>query len=334
MRHVGAYCSRPRISLYPEGGCDCIRAPQPRCMKTFLLTLSLALLAGLTPALAAGAESSWGSEELWDLFRFGRLQAVKAAVVKNPKLINMHDPSNQMTVLHGAARFGTPDLILFFIQKGADVNAVEYNKFTPLHDASSGANAKMLIQHGADTTKKDAWGNTPLQKIAEDIYNHPKDPTYPDICAGMLEAGAKLDILSALYLGKRDDVKRMVAADPAILRDHENGLSLWHNNTPLGIAAQSGDKELVELFLKNGALVDGVTSLPMTGTMTPLTNALGAGHLDVAEVLLKAGASLNVTLGGNENPNLTLLQWADTQSNPQIKELIHRYAEARAKEKP
>ncbi|MCX7008711.1 MAG: ankyrin repeat domain-containing protein [Kiritimatiellaeota bacterium] len=150
----------------------------------------------------------------------------------------------------------------------------------------------------------------------------------------MLEAGAKLDILSALYLGKRDEVKLMVAADPAILREHEKGRNLWHNNTPLGIAAQDGDKELVELFLKNGAPVDGATSHPMTGSMTPLTNALGCKRLDVAELLLKAGASLDVVLGGNKDPRLTLLQWVDKQPDPQIKELVHRYAEKRTKENP
>lgn len=284
-------------------------------------------------SLPARAESSWDKGELWDLFRVGHLQTVKTAIIKNPKLINMHDPDNLMTPLHGAARFGTPELILFFIQKGADVNAVEYNAFTPLHDAATGANAKMLILNGADTTKKDAWGNTPLQKAAEDVYNRPKYTTH-DICDNMLEAGAKLDILSALYLGKRDEVKQMVAADPAILSENNKGINLWHNNTPLGIAAQSGDKELVELFLKSGVPVDGVTKRPMTGAMTPLTNALGCKHLDVAEILLKAGASLEVTFGGNQDPNLSLLQWVDKQPDPQIKELVHRYAEMRAKAPP
>ena len=186
--------------------------------------------------------------------RFGHLQTVKSAVIKNPKLVNMHDPADEMTPLHGAARFGTPDLILFFIQKGGDVNAVEYNKFTPLHDASIGANAKMLILHGADTTKKDAWGDTPLQKAAEDVFNHP-DKTYPDICAGMLEAGAKLDILSALYLGKRDEVKKMVADDPAILGRHEGANDLWHQQRPHSgnRHAQSGDQGTGGTVLKNSA---------------------------------------------------------------------------------
>ena len=294
--------------------------------------LFLILFAATAFALPGQAESSWEKGELWDLCRLGRLEAVKAAVEKNPELLNAHDPEGEMTPLHGAARFGTPELILLFIQKGADVNAVEYNAFTPLHDASSGANAKMLILHGADTTKRDTWGNTPLQKAAEDVFNRPKFSN-PEICTGMLEAGAKLDILSALYLGKRDEVKQLVAANPSIIRTNGKDVNLWHNNTPLGIAAESGDKELVELFLKSGSPVDGVTDRPMTGQMTPLTNALvRKKHLDVAEILLKAGASLEVIIGNNQGHNLTLLQWSAQQPDSEIKELVRRYAEIRIKE--
>lgn len=287
-------------------------------------TLFLVILSVSAFACPGRAESSWKKGELWDLFRLGRFEEVKAAIVKNPELITSHDPHNQMTALHGAARFGTPELILFLIQKGAKVNALEYNKFTPLHDASSGANAKMLILHGADTTKKDTWGNTPLQKAAEDVFNRPKFAN-SEICIGMLEAGAELDILSALYLGRRDEVKQMVAANPSILRTAAEH-NLWHNNTPLGIAAESGDKELVELFLENGAPVNGVTNHPMNRQMTPLTNALvRKRHLDVAEILLKAGASLDVAL----DHNLTVQQWSAQQPDPEIKELVRRYAEMR-----
>jgi ankyrin repeat protein len=188
--------------------------------------------------------------QFWDLFRTGHLKEAKALIVRNPKLINTHDSEGQMTPLHLAARFGTPELVLFLIEKGADVNALEYNNFTPLHDAATGEIAKVLIEHGADTAKKDAWGNTALQKAAEDAFMHPDDHGKAEICAGMLEAGAKLDILSALYLGKRDEAMKMVAVDPSVIREHENVTDLWQNVTPLGIAALSGDKEMVELFFQ------------------------------------------------------------------------------------
>lgn len=274
--------------------------------------MSCLLMAGVFPCPAQAGQ-------FWDLFRTGHLDEAKALIIKHPELINTHDSEGQMTPLHLAARFGTRELVLFFIEKGADVNALEYNNFTPLHDATTGANAKMLIQHGADTNKKDSWGNTPLQKAAEDFYLHPNVPGYPGrkLCDEMLAAGAKLDILSALYLGKRAEAIKMVADDPGVLlHEHEKVTSLWHNVTPLGIAASSGDTEMVELFLKNGAPVDGVTGTPMSMTMTPLSNALSNHHLEVAEILLKAGATLNSDW----------LKWVNQQPDPKIKELIRRYS--------
>ena len=265
------------------------------------------------------------ADQLWKLFAAGHIDEAKALIIKHPELINSHDSDIQATPLHLAARFGTPELVLFLIEKGADVNALEYNNFTPLHDATTGAKAKILIQHGGDTSKTDSWGNTPLQKAAEDFYLHPNVSGYPgrELCEGMLEAGAKLDILSALYLGKRDEVIKMVAADPGVLHEHEKVINLWHNVTPLGIAASEGDKEMVELFLQNGAPVNGATNTPMGGVMTPLGNALYHDHFEVAEILLKAGASLDSTW----------LQWADKQPDLQIKGLIHRYSDMRAKSK-
>lgn len=60
----------------------------------------------------------------------------------------------------------------------------------------------------------------------------------------------------------------------------------------------------------------------MIGVLTPLGNALARNHLEVAEILLKAGAS----------PDSNLIQWVDKQPDAQIKELIHRYAAVQAKE--
>ena len=65
----------------------------------------------------------------------------------------------------------------------------------------------------------------------------------------------------------------------------------------------------------------------MNGTMTPLTNALGAGHPDVAEILMKAGASLDADLyRPARTPASPCCNGPTPQSDPQIKELIHRCA--------
>src|ERR1700691_1161249 len=92
----GSNCSRKMRKSEKQNGKHQLKLSS----KTLLLILLAGLVFALPPAFAAPAESSWSRDELWDLFRFGRLQTVKEAIIKNPKLINMHDPFNQMTPLH------------------------------------------------------------------------------------------------------------------------------------------------------------------------------------------------------------------------------------------
>ena len=53
------------------------------------------------------------------------------------------------------------------IQNGADVNAVDKSKSTPLHDAALRGHvdvAKVLIQNGAHVNAVDQYNDTPLHR--------------------------------------------------------------------------------------------------------------------------------------------------------------------------
>ena len=75
----------------------------------------------------------------------------------------------ERTVLHWFAMHVNADMLLFFIEKGADVNAADELKWTPLHHAAywggSIACMKLLIEHGADLDLKDVFGHTPLDTL-------------------------------------------------------------------------------------------------------------------------------------------------------------------------
>lgn len=70
------------------------------------------------------------------------------------------------TALIGASLRGTPKLVEFLIEKGADVNVREFsNGHTPLHLAVGNCNIKvveMLLAAGADVNARDNSGDTPL----------------------------------------------------------------------------------------------------------------------------------------------------------------------------
>jgi ankyrin repeat protein len=175
------------------------------------------------------------------------------------KVVDAMDDYN-CTALHYAARYGRVKTAKWLIEQKANVNTVAYNQFTPMHVVSNVAAARLLIKAGANLKAKDSWGKTPLQKAAEEKKR--------DVCEAILEAGFPIDLATALRLGKRDLVKRMIKDNPAIAKEADGGKDLWANTTPLGVAAAQGDKEIVELLLKAGTPVNAATYRTNAGDLT------------------------------------------------------------------
>lgn len=235
-------------------------------------------------------------QALWD----GDVETAMALLGKNPSLIHSQDDDLQRTPLHIAARFGDPEtskwsgkihVVEWLVEHGADVNAVAYNEFTPLHLATNGTIARILIEHGANLDQTDNHGNTPLQYAAQ----IGKDEVVQEI----LDSGYSIDLRSALFLEERDIAKKMVEENPTLLTVPEQS-NLWGNTTPLGIVAGQGDLELVEFFLAQGASVDSKTWMPNVGysPATPLTNAVWGEHTEIVQVLCSYGANPNIATGG------------------------------------
>lgn len=72
------------------------------------------------------------------------------------------------TTLHAAAAANDAELVRFLLQRGADVNARDYQISTALHAATTNSNfnshlavVKVLLDYGADDCIKDFRGNTP-----------------------------------------------------------------------------------------------------------------------------------------------------------------------------
>ena len=60
--------------------------------------------------------------------------------------------ADECTPLHHAARFGHLDAVKWLLEHGANVNAIAYNGFTPLHLTDDPAVIDLILQHKPDLT--------------------------------------------------------------------------------------------------------------------------------------------------------------------------------------
>ncbi len=274
----------------------------------------------LASVLAASMMSA-AAESVHQLFAKGPDAVTLEFVKTNAAPVDQEDDS-QCTTLHYAARYGRVETAKWLVAHKADVNTVSYNQFTPMHMVSDPGLAQFLIQSGADLKKKDAWGKTPLQAAAQEGHTN--------VCDVIIASGFPIDLSSALRLGKRDLAKKMIKDNPQSVKVVEEDSNLWGNTSPLGVAASQGDKEMVELLLKAGAPANAVTERPQVGQMTPLCNAVWAGHYEIAKILCEAGADCNMT-GGKFYPRL--LDFASRHSDRKMVDLLEKHgAKASGKE--
>lgn len=129
------------------------------------------------------------------------------------------------------------------------------------------------------------------------------------IAGFLLAQGAALAIPTAAMLGRRADVERLLAEDPA--RSGEAGA---HGIPLLAHAAFSGDAELVRFLHERGA---------RSGASMALAHAAQSGHLAVARWLVE-----------NAGPDLTWKNWqgktaldlAEAAGHGEIANLLRRAA--------
>ncbi|MCQ2592375.1 MAG: ankyrin repeat domain-containing protein [Treponema sp.] len=113
----------------------------------------------------AGCQSSKAAPELspQQLIKDGQIEAARSKFMLTTDINGIDSDGN--TVLHLAAQINDPDLITFFLIKGADSELKNFQGDTPLHIAiknNSYEAAKVLAATGGNLFARDAKGNTAL----------------------------------------------------------------------------------------------------------------------------------------------------------------------------
>jgi ankyrin repeat protein len=267
----------------------------------------------------------------------GDVEALRQRLDARPDLINALAGRGfpKATALHLTALRNQHAAARLLIERGADLNRREFpDNAAPLHFAAMYADLEMirlLVEAGADVEGKGddsevgvlGWA-TCFRQAREDVAEY------------LLSNGATLNLWSAIALDKVDDVRAMIARDPALLaarmtRNH-------HRRTPLHHAAARNQPRIVQLLLELGAdpnISDAtgatalttasqegadsglVSALLAAGTQLDFLTAVNTGRYHEAEEMLRDDPS-RIGAGGRDTialhlavskQNLTTIRW-------------------------
>jgi ankyrin repeat protein len=207
------------------------------------------------------------------------------------------NPDKGQTAMWWAANHGNVEMMQHLWQKGAVINVPDDHGSTPLCVAASSGMpeaVKFLIQHGADVHAK--------------IYDDRKA------------------INLAANFGCSESVELLIKAgtDP----DYSGSAGY----TPLMVAAENGNQQLIKTLCTNGADVNakhnGNGMYSAFKGMTPLVFAITAGFVNASKVLIEHGAEVNYRVPERVNyknevmPTMYVIEFAKGKRAESLRKLL------------
>ncbi|XP_039990473.1 poly [ADP-ribose] polymerase tankyrase-2-like isoform X5 [Xiphias gladius] len=233
--------------------------------------------------------------------------------VKTVRLLLQHgadvhakDKGN-LVPLHNACSYGHYEVTELLVKHGACVNAMDLWQFTPLHEAASKNRVEvcsLLLSYGADPTflnchNKSAIDLAPTSPLKEQLAHEFRGQS-------LLQAAREADVVrvkkhlsletvafkhphsqetalhcaSASPYTKRKQVCELLLRRGANVNEKTKDLL-----TPLHLASEKANNDVIEVLVKHEAKVNAVDHLGQTA----LHRAARCGHLQTCRLLLNAG---------------------------------------------
>ncbi|KAJ7402341.1 Tankyrase-1 [Pitangus sulphuratus] len=243
-----------------------------------------------TPELRERLTYEFKGHSLLQAAREADLAKVKKTLAL--EIINFKQPQSHETALHCAVAAVHPkrkQVTELLLRKGANVNEKNKDFMTPLHVAAEKAHndvMEVLHKHGAKMNALDTLGQTALHRAA--LAGHLQT------CRLLLSYGSDPSIISlqgftAAQMG--NEAVQQILSESTPVRTSDVDYRLLE-------ASKAGDLETVKnQFSRNKPEVhDSVRRQANTinSGLVPLHNACSYGHYEVAELLVRHGASVNV----------------------------------------
>jgi ankyrin len=289
---------------------------------------------------------------------------LRAFVCASPFILALSFPGQSLaadgdTRLADAAMKRDTAAVRTLIAQKADVNAPGTDGSPALHWAvrvDDAATARLLLGAGADVTLANRYGLTPMAIAASNGS--------PSMIGILLDAGADVNapdpagdtpLMSVIRAGRLDAATLLLDRGAKV-----DATDATYQQTALMVAVRENHPEIVKLLIARGAVVNARTRVgrtpqwvlpnsqpgfghgigivrggspdrgrraPIPGGMTPLLYASRDGRMDTAQMLLDAGADINL----RDANDITPLIAAITNNHPDVARLlIERGADIRA----
>jgi ankyrin repeat protein len=236
-----------------------------------------------TPPQLRGAVGS-----ILDAAEKGHADKLGELLDRHPELIDARGGNFQrQTALHKAAWRNQRACVELLLERGANVRIRDTgDNACALHFAAEAADlgiVRMLVDAGADVI-----GDGDDHRLGVLGWATCFQTTRHDVADYLLAQGAKLNLWSAIALGREDDVSHFIKADPTLLTARMSRSE--HRRTPLHHAAAKNQRKIVRLLLELGA---DPNAADLTGATPLVTAAQDNADDGVASLLLAAGARID-----------------------------------------
>lgn len=263
--------------------------------------------------------------------RFDHIQLLLASGAK----LDFKD-KNGNTALHHAAKKGDPNLIALFVERGANVNAVNAQGRTPLFEAllSNPVAVNLLIHLGADIDARDARGETvlhygtyyaSLHDEMEMLLRHGANPFAKNTRGATVLEYARNQLKSAPASADKKRTVEQLERYAKLWKEKQAGGDADAGadgfdpppkpdlprvpsrvDPPLIAAVRAGDIDTVKTLLDEGADPDAISRAGPShmpgGNATGLHLSIPAGHDKITRLLIDAGANVRLRNGAGLHP--------------------------------